>query len=211
MPDMAVVPRVRRSLPYAMKYAVALALCLLSAHTRADSWPSAQASGIASPNGQVVVRVVPGTNFGAVYGFSGAEKGPSATAIYYRLGASDAYVRYQAITLLNPVAPIFTAVSDDGELVTLDNWHNMGWGKTVVVYRPDGKVQRSYELAQMYSEAERNKISQSVSSIWWRCPMSPVLEARTSSVKLYDVLGNIVEINLKTGVLTKRSLPKKEC
>jgi hypothetical protein len=30
-------------------------------------------------------------------------------------------------------------------------------------------------------------------------------------VELYDVLGNIVEINLKTGVLTKRSLPKKEC
>lgn len=40
------------------------------------------------------------------------------------------------VTLLNPVAPMEYFVTDGGFLMTLDNWHNMGYSKVVVIYSP---------------------------------------------------------------------------
>src|ERR1700712_3704220 len=122
-----------------MRYAVVLAIAVVSSVALADSWPAAKQAGMASPGGNVVVRVVPGTSIGDVYGFGGESKGKYATAVFYRLTQGGDYARYQEVALLNPVAPLFFAVSDSGEFVTLDNWHNMGVGKAVVaVYRSDG-------------------------------------------------------------------------
>ena len=194
-----------------MRYAVALALSFFCGLASADSWPAAKVAGAASPTGQVVVRVLPGTSLGDVYGFDGERKGESASAIFYRLGATDVYAQYQKISLLNPVAPLFTAVTDAGELVTLGNWHNMGLGKVVVIYRPDGQLLRSYDLAQIYTEAEIQKIPNTVSSVWWRCPMPPIFEPRISSLELQDIFGNIVEINLKTGALKKSASMQEGC
>lgn len=194
-----------------MRYAFALTLYFLFGSALADSWPAAKVAGVASPSGQVVVRVLPGKSLGDVYGFGGESKGEPASAIFYRLGANNAYVQLQKIFLLNPVAPVFITVTDDGELVTLDNWHNMGLGKVVVVYRPDGQILRSYDLPQIYTEAEIQKIPKTVSSFWWRCPMPPILEPHTSTLELQDILGNNIEINLKTGALKKSVATQKGC
>ncbi len=47
--------------------------------------------------------------------------------------------------LVNSVAPVDVAVSDRGDyVVTLDDWHGMGYGDSVVViYRSDGRIVRA--------------------------------------------------------------------
>jgi hypothetical protein len=170
---------------------------------RADSWPNAVAMGVASRDGRTVVRVQPGTSIGDTLGFAGAGKGPYAQASYYRLDGDDKFSRYQAITLLNPVAPVFIAVSNAGELVTLDNWHNMGYGAVVVVYGPDGKIRRSHTLADLYSPEEINRFQRSTSSVWWRCPEEPALDARTTLMNVRDKLGNVLAVDMKTGHVMK--------
>jgi hypothetical protein len=195
-----------------MKYALALALSLLAVSVRADSWQAAKVAGIASPTGQVVVRVMPGTNLDATYGFSGAQKGKAATAVFYRLDPAANYVKYREISLLNPIAPVFAAVSDAGELVTLDNWHNMGLGDAVVVvYSPEGTVRRSYRLGDIYAESEIKMFDRSTSSIWWRCPSPPMFEPRISALELMDFLGANVEISLKTGAVKRNPTSQKGC
>jgi hypothetical protein len=195
-----------------MKYALALALSLLAATVLADSWPAAKVAGVASPTGQVVVRVVPGMNLDATYGFSGAQKGAAATAVFYRLDPAANYVKYREISLLNPIAPVFAAVSDSGELVTLDNWHNMGLGDSVVVvYSPEGTVRRSYRLNDIYAESEIKAFDRSTSSIWWRCPSPPIFEPRTSALELMDAVGANVEISLKTGAVKRNPTSQKGC
>ena len=41
---------------------------------------------------------------------------------------------------MNPVAPIDAFLTDRGYLATLDNWHNMGYGKVVAFYDPTGSA-----------------------------------------------------------------------
>jgi len=186
-----------------MRSIVALLLFSLWSAAYADTWLPAVARGVASPSGNIVVRVLPGDNLGEVFGFSGEKKGHPAQAVYYRLSDGDKYVQYQQVALLNPIAPVDFVVSDSGELATLDNWHNVGIGKALVVYAPDGSVRRSYELKDIYTLAEIEKIDQSVSSVWWRCNFPPIFEPRTSSLTFYDSIGNVVAVDLKTGNLTK--------
>jgi hypothetical protein len=197
---------------YGMKYILALAISFVVTQAYADSWAAAKVAGLVSPTGQVVVRVVPGSNLADVYGFSGSQKGEVAIAIFYRLDAAANYVKYQELPLLNPIAPVFAAVADSGELVTLDNWHNIGTGDAVaVVYASDGKVLRSYRLADIYSEIEIKKFERSVSSISWRCPLTPMLNPRTGALEFMDVLGGNVEISLKTGAINRHPTSQQAC
>ena len=112
-----------------MRYVIALTLSLFVTCASADSWVPASPAGFTSPSGRIVVRVVPGSNLDA----TGEQKGKPATATFYRLDAAASYKKIQEISLLNPIAPVFAAVSDSGEFVTLDNWYNMGIGNSVVV------------------------------------------------------------------------------
>lgn len=103
---------------------------------------------MASPDGNIVVRVLPGDSLGEVMGFAGEKKGRSVQAMYYRVAEGDRYIKCQEAPLLNPIAPFDFYVSDSGEMATLDNWHNMGIEKIVVVYAPDGTVRQSHEADQ---------------------------------------------------------------
>jgi len=58
-------------------------------------------------------------------------------------------------------------VSNHGDLVTLDNWHNEGYGAVLVLYHWDGKIVKSYQLADLFSKKEIDSFPMSVSSIWW--------------------------------------------
>ena len=107
----------------------------------ADSWPGATVKAVVSENGQTVVRVIPGASIGDTYGFSGAPKGKFATAQWFRF-RDNRYELYQTVQLVNPVAPIHVAVANDGTVITLDNWHNVGFGDVVVIYAPDGKLRK---------------------------------------------------------------------
>lgn len=71
-------------------------------------------------------------------------------------------------TLLNPVAPVEFLVSTDGSLVTIDNWHNRGYGVVVAIYAANGSLVRSYELADLFSGPEIDAFPRSISSVLWR-------------------------------------------
>jgi len=71
------------------------------------------------------------------------------------------------IELANPVAPVDFFVSNAGELVTLDNWHNVGYGVVLAVYHSDGKIVKAYRLSELFLKSEVDSFTHSVSSIWW--------------------------------------------
>jgi hypothetical protein len=133
-----------------------------------DEWPAPVIREVFSPSRTYFVRVVPGKSFGDTVGFSGAAKGPFATAEFYRLEKDRSYRLSATATLLNPVAPAECFVTDKGFLITLDNWHNMGYGKVVALYTAEGKPIRSYELSDLFTKSEIEGFGHSVSSIEWR-------------------------------------------
>jgi hypothetical protein len=145
--------------------------------------------------------VTPGTSIGDTYGFAGAPRGNFASAQSFRY-RDDRYELYQTTKLLNPVAPIHLAVTNDGTIVTLDNWHNVGFGDVVAIYAPDGKLRRRYSLRDLYSTARIEKIDRSVSSIWWRCVDADPFVDRDNTLRVDDTLGGRFIFQLTTGGYT---------
>src|SRR5579872_5074383 len=96
---------------------------------QADDWPAPVIREVFSPSRAYFVRVIPGKSFGDTVGFKSAGKGPFATAEFYRRESDRSYRLAAAVSLLNPVAPADFFATDNGFLITLDNWHNMGYGK----------------------------------------------------------------------------------
>jgi hypothetical protein len=150
------------------------ALCLLFAilftlavPARADDWPAPQVREVFSASRDHFVRVTPGKSIGDTVGFAGASKGQYATAEYYRRQGDKSYKLMQTATLLNPVAPVDVFVSNDGRLVTVDNWHNRGYGKVLALHDAGGKLVKAYALADLFSKAEIDAYPHSVSSIHW--------------------------------------------
>lgn len=133
-----------------------------------DDWPAPAVREVFSQSRSYFVRVVPGKSFGDTVGFSGAAKGPFATAEFYRLEKDRSYRLAATATLLNPVAPVEFFVTDSGFLITLDNWHNLGYGKVVAIYTPEAKPIRAFELADLFTQSEIEGFGRSVSSIEWR-------------------------------------------
>lgn len=169
----------------------------------ADQWLQPTESGFISADGRIAVRLTPGTSWGEVWGFAGAPLGEHARAQFFRLAGDErAYSLYQELELLNPIAPVFAAVSNEGALITLDNWHNMGFGPILVIYSPAGAIVRSYTLEDLYGPEQIDKFVASVSSRWWRCDEDPQLDSRGSNLIIVDQLANRLEVDLTTGGVT---------
>ena len=134
---------------------------------QADSWAAPQVKEVFSASRDHFVRVTPGKSIGDSFGFALAAKGEYATAEYYRRQADGSYKPMQKVTLANPVAPVEYFVSDGGQLVTVDNWHNRGYGKVLTVYDAEGRLVKAHELADLFSKAEIDAYPHSVSSIHW--------------------------------------------
>jgi len=147
---------------------IAICLCLqlvvLHGPATADEWPSPQEMVHFSRNGLYSVRILPGNSTGDTIGFAGARKGEYARAVL-----RGPEIRGElTFTLLNPVAPVEAILLDDGSMITFDNWHNMGYGKVMVLYDRAGQVRWSHELQSLLSADVRRLVPQSVSSRWWR-------------------------------------------
>ena len=74
-----------------------------------------------------------GMNVGDTFGFADAAKGPYARAEFYARQPDRSYQLAADVSLKNPVAPIDVIVSNQGDLLTFDNWHNLGYGKVVAI------------------------------------------------------------------------------
>lgn len=151
---------------------------------QADSWAAAREITVQSGNRLYHARIVPGASLGDTWGFSGAQRGEYARAVLGGPGIRD----HMTFTLLNPIAPVEAVLLDDGSLMTFDNWHNMGYGKVVVLYDRAGKVVWSHELEDVFSEDLLRSIPHSVSSRWWRkAPLEWALEGETSFTRIVVV------------------------
>jgi hypothetical protein len=178
-----------------------MALLVLAAGgvVRADSWPGAVVKEVFSESREWFVRIVPGTSIGDTVGFASGPKGPYARAEFYRRQADRSYRLMTERTLVNPVAPVAFFVTDRGYLATLDNWHNMGFGKIAAFYSPDGVLIRSYELSDLFTAEEIGRFSESVSSIWWRKETTYVREGQRSLYVMVDDKGSELIFETDTG------------
>jgi hypothetical protein len=180
---------------------LACLLLALSAQVpvRGDTWPAATITEVFSESRDWFVRVVPGRSLGDTVGFAGSPIGPYATAEWYRRERDRSYRFRGALTLANPVAPVKVLVTDRGYLVTLDNWHNMGYGKVVVSYSPDRRQIAAYPLAALFAPAEIEAFRTSVSSIWWRTETVYIREAQKSIFVAVDDKGAQFVFEPETG------------
>ena len=118
---------------------------------RADDWPGPLTREVFSRSREYFVRVVPGESLGDTYGFAGRRRAATRRRSSTGASADRSYRLVAEVPLLNPVAPYEFFVADDGRLATLDNWHNLGYGKVVSVYDARGKLVRAYELRRAVS------------------------------------------------------------
>lgn len=147
---------------------VAPLLCLfLAQHLPADDWAPAKVTEVFSKNRDYFVRIIPGESIGETWGFKGAKIGKHARAAVFHIQPDRGYRLDREFELLNPVAPVEFLVSNRGDILTLDNWHNVGYGSVLALYRPDGKLVRGYKLADLFPKREVDSFPQSISSIWW--------------------------------------------
>jgi hypothetical protein len=165
----------------------------------ADSWPAPTIKEVFSASREWFVRVVPGKSLGDTFGFAGSPKGPYARAEFYRRAADRSYRLTTEITLDNPVAPVQFLVTDRGYLVTIDNWHNIGYGKILVAYAPSGQRVASYALKDLFSTSETEAFSRSVSSIYWRTDTLYVREGQRSVYVALNDKGSEVILDPETG------------
>jgi hypothetical protein len=179
-------------------------LLALGTSAAADEWMRAEVSEKSSPNGQFTVRVTPGDSFGDVDVFADRPKGKYATAQWFR-SAGGTQQELRTITLLNPIAPVDFIVTDDGTLVTLDNWHNVGKGDMLVVYSPAGDVRKKYLLRDLYVFRDIYQFGFSTSSINWRCFTDTSLVLNSpAELRVNDIIGGQFIVNTNTGAFEYR-------
>lgn len=150
------------------RFLIAASLLALSLSAAADDWARPRVSEVFSQSREYFVRVTPGESLGDTYGFASAKRGKFAAAQFYRRAPDRSYQLVAETSLLNPVAPVEFFVADNGHLATLDNWHNLGYGKVIAIYDARGKLIRAYELGELFAAAEIERFPHSVSSIHWR-------------------------------------------
>lgn len=154
-------------LPVRVVFSIVAACVSLSPLLLADDWPAPQTREVFSRDRHCFVRITPGESWGEVWGFKGAKIGKHAQADFFREQSDKSYRLEKTIELLNPVAPVDFFVSNNGDLVTLDNWHNRGYGVVLALYHSDGKLVKAYKLADLFPKNELDSFPKSMSSILW--------------------------------------------
>ncbi len=186
------------------------ALLAVAAAAGADSWKAARTTQVFSASGEYFAQIVPGESLGDTFGFAGAKKGRYAAATLYARQPDRSYRVVADVALANPVAPVEAFVSDQGYLLTFDNWHNVGYGKVVAVYGPDGRAVRAYELAELVDPGRIDRIPHSVSSRHWRC--APTYLNRDQKTAYFsDALGDEYVLELATGAFQRHAGTRKDC
>ena len=170
----------------------------LTLTTNADSWLPPKPIASASPDGRIVVRIIPGD-------FE-TKKKPTAT-IFELSEDSLSYKKVREFPLINNMAPLTACISNSGELSTFDNWGGTGKKHVAVCYTLTGEVKIEFTLDQLFpaeAVATLKMKHQSMSSIDWR-EGQPMING--SYIIVYDVLGGYVCI---TGKIASRTPAKNK-
>ncbi len=165
----------------------------------ADEWPQPTVREMFSESRDHFVRVIPGKSWGDTFGFAGSKKGEYAKAEFYHRQKDGSYAKGAEAELANPVAPVEFFVGEDGHLITVDNWHNMGYGKVLVLYGPDGSRIKGYDLADLFSKDEIDRLDHSASSIWWHKGPVYIKTGQRYFFVSIDEKGGSMDVDLHTG------------
>ncbi|WP_156383498.1 hypothetical protein [Pseudoxanthomonas sp. Root65] len=141
------------------RVAFVVALTCASGIVRADSWVPPSVRVEASESGEYLVRMEPGRR---------GQQG-SRAVIYRHDTAADSYQKRLVYALPHPVSPVDILLTDDGMLVTLDEWAQMGRGTVITVHGADGKTTHRYTLPKLLGDKAAAAAPSTVSSTWWRC------------------------------------------
>ena len=196
-----------------MRAAVAiLGVCVLGGPgALADDWPQARPITVFTETGDRFLRVLPGKSIGDLLGFRGAPKGPYATAEMYVRQPDRSYRFTGAATLVHPVAPVNVLLAPDGAFITFDNWHNLGYGKIVAIYRADGTLVRSYTLEDLYRNRDLSSVPTSESSRAWRCAPVHFVTPQGDEVYAREFLGGGFVFTMKDGSFRYTPGTVKDC
>lgn len=144
---------------------MAALLLAASGRAQADSWVRPELRAVVSGNGQYIARIVPGDR-----------KAVHARALLYRFDAErDGYDKLVDHELEDRWAPVDVLLGNDGSLVTLDGWANMGKGAVLRVYDASGGLRFAHTLRDLVG-ARASSAPESVSSVWWRCGQPTLVE-----------------------------------
>ena len=146
---------------------LAISSMLFAPAFQGDTWGGPDAVSVRSPSGNFIAEVIPGSGgFDYDRALTNLEQNASAVVSMRREGGITKVVWEGK--LVNPIAPVTVYVSDAGYLVTMDNWHQYGYGSVVVFYDPKGRLLRHWRLEELYQPEERRSLIRSVSSIHWK-------------------------------------------
>lgn len=127
----------------------------------ADALAAPRVMIIASPSGDSIARIVPGSK-GTV---NQAAKNAECIVLKYD-HRSDQYLPAAHWVLRNEVLPSLAALPDDGSyLVTVDNYFDNE--NSVVLYGADGRVVKSWKLADLFTEDELAKFEMFSLQVAW--------------------------------------------
>ena len=191
-----------------MKSSLLFILILFSGFSFADKWGRPNLTSTMNEDSSVIVRINPGEGF-LNHDEKASEK-PFARADYFKWNGSNGYDLYQSIKLKNPAAPIYSLITDDGKLITIDNWYSKGSGKVVVIYSSSGEVIKEYELDDLFpNKDDLDELGRSVSSIHWQCSeLKPDLAH--GFLYIPHILGGSLRFDLISGEMDKIQ-PDRQC
>ena len=126
---------------------ILLVLALTASLARADQWVTPTAKTLTSPNKKLKAKLEPAAD---------AKSSAKVT------------IGTKTFALAAKWMPVDAVLFDDGTLLTLDNWHQLGHGDVATLYERDGKVRWKKTLVELIGQAAVDGVQHSVSSIWWR-------------------------------------------
>lgn len=135
-----------------MRATLVVLLLSIATTVQADQWVTPTARTLASPNHKLQAVITPASD-----GKSGA-----TVAIGPTQGTAKTF------KLADDWMPVDAVLFNDGSLLTLDHWHQLGFGNVATLYTRDGKVRWTKMLADLIGKRLAEKAPHSVSSIWWR-------------------------------------------
>lgn len=140
------------------RIALVLLLAAVAHDARADTWARPRLKLVASDNAMYVARIEPGRS----------ASGSAHATLYLHDPDTDSYRKSVRYALQDRWSPVTALLSDDGALVTLDHWGQVGTGVVLHIYDTRGQIRSQHTLRELIGDAA-DKAPSSVSSTWWRC------------------------------------------
>jgi hypothetical protein len=155
-----------------------------------------------SQNGRCFVRIVPGATINTEDAASSVST--RARGEFFARQADRSYRLVADVPLRNAVSPAFAIVTDDGYLVTFDQWFRLGLGEVIAFYRPSGTLIRAVSIEELYTPDKLAQIPRSVSSRWWRCNVyyTPAVRGGADTMTVFDYFGGSFALNPRAGTFT---------